>query len=93
MRQTSSPSREMDERQPPQTGSPVGRETSGGLAPTIRQSWPITGGEIILEVRSDEALPATAFGGIGEVVTKLEQLAASLGQPDDSEVTDDGGET
>ena len=65
----------------------------GSLSPTIRQSWLITGGEIILEVRSEEALPATVFGAIGEVVTKLEALAASLSQRDDSDATGEGGET
>lgn len=86
------PLAEVDERQSPQTGSPVGRETSGGLSPTIRQSWPIAGGEIVLEVRSEEALPATVFGAIGEVVTKLEALSSSLSQADSSDRADEGGE-
>lgn len=74
------------------TGRAPHREPSGSLAPTIRQSWPITGGEIIFEVRSEEALPATVFGDLGEVVTKLEALSASLNVPDDSGAIEEGGE-
>lgn len=47
-------------------------------APTVRQLWPIDGGEIVFELRSDQALPAVAFTAIGEVVAKLETLASSL---------------
>ena len=47
-------------------------------APTIRQPWPIDGGEIVFELRSDQALPAAAFPAIGEIVAKLEALASSL---------------
>lgn len=68
-------------------------QPSDAASPTIRQSWPIAGGQITLEVRSEESLPATAFGAIGDVVTKLEELAASLGPADESDVTDEGGET
>ena len=46
--------------------------------PTIRQAWPIEGGEIVLDLRSVHALPASAFAAIGEVVAKLEDLAGSL---------------
>lgn len=77
---------------PTQTGRQIDREPSSALSPTIRQSWPIAGGEIILEVRTEEALPATVFGAIGEVVTKLEALSSSLSQYDDSETADEGGE-
>ncbi len=59
----------------------------------IRQAWPIDGGEIILEVRSEEVLPATVFGEIGEVVTKLKALSASLSRSGDSETADEGGES
>lgn len=68
-------------------------QPSGAGSPTIRQSWPITGGEIILEVRSAESLPATAFGAIGDVVTKLEELAASLSPANEPDVPDGGGES
>lgn len=84
---------QVDESRPAQTTRVIDRELSGAGSPTIRQSWPITGGEIILEVRSAESLPATAFGDIGDVVTKLEELAASLSPADESDVTDEGGES
>lgn len=48
---------EADDAPPTQTGRPIDREPPSALRPTIRQSWPIAGGEIILEVRSEEALP------------------------------------
>ena len=70
----------------------AGRSAAVGQVPAIRQSWPITGGEIIFEVRSEEALPATVFGDLGEVVTKLEALSASLNVPDDSGAIEEGGE-
>lgn len=75
------------------TAGAIRREAPGALSPTIRQSWPIAKGEIILEVRSGEALPAAVFSAIGDVVTKLEELSASLSQPDDSDAADEGGET
>lgn len=77
----------------PTMSRPVGRLVPAGAAPTLRQSWPIAGGEILLEVRSGEALPATVFGAVADVVTKLEELAASLSEPDDSDITNEGGET
>ncbi len=69
--------------------SAVDRERSTLSSPTIRQSWQIAGGEIIFELRSDEALPATAFAAIGEVVARLETLADTLGDPDHSHVHDE----
>lgn len=76
-----------------QTGHRIVREPSGAASPTIRQSWPIAGGEIILEVRSKEALPATVFAAIGEVVTQLEALSSTLSQADGSDAVDEGGAT
>lgn len=58
--------------------APTRRVDSASAAPTIRQSWPIDGGEIIFELRSEHAMPATAFAAIGEVVARLEALAMSL---------------
>ncbi len=75
------------------TTSAIHREAPGALSPTIRQSWPIAKGEIILEVRSEEALPAIVFSAIGELVTELEALAASLSQGVDSDAADEGAET
>ena len=68
----------------PQQPSPEVSPTRGHAAarvsgaPTIRQPWPIDGGEIVFELRSDRALPAAAFAAIGEIVAKLETLASSL---------------
>lgn len=58
--------------------APTRRVDSASDAPTIRQSWPIDGGEIVFELRSEHAMPATAFAAIGEVVALLEALAMSL---------------
>ena len=46
--------------------------------PTIQQSWPIDGGEIVLTIHKDGALPAASFQTIGEIVGRLEALATSL---------------
>lgn len=71
---------QLDPQQPLPNAAPThghaAERVSG--APTIRQLWPIDGGEIVFELRSDQALPATAFAAIGEVVAKLEDLAESL---------------
>lgn len=56
-------------------------------APAIRQLWPIDGGEIVFELRSGQALPATAFAAIGDVVVKLEALADSLRSETGSETS------
>ncbi len=58
--------------------TPIRRVDAVSGAPTIRQSWPIAGGEIVFELRSEHALPATAFAPIGEVVARMEALATSL---------------
>ena len=67
------------------------REPSGALSPTIRQSWQIAGGEIVFELRSEEALPAAVFVTVGRAVEALETLAESLSRPDDSDAADEGG--
>ncbi len=69
-------------------GSATERATA---VPTVRQSWPIAGGEILFELRSDQALPAAAFVAIGELVAKLETLASSLGPEDGAGLSE--GET
>ncbi len=74
------PARETDSSTHPTSASqaPVRRVDSASVAPTIRQSWPIDGGEIVFELHSEHALPATAFAAIGEVVARMEALATSL---------------
>jgi hypothetical protein len=47
-------------------------------APVVHQSWPIDGGTLVFEIRSDKPLPATAYAMVGEVVATLERLAGTL---------------
>jgi hypothetical protein len=58
--------------------APIRRVDAASGAPTIRQTWPIASGEIVFELRSDHALPSTAFAAIGEVVAQMEALSTSL---------------
>lgn len=62
---------------PAQHVEPV-RPTAKRPEPAVRQVWPIDGGRIVFELATAEALPASAFGAIGEVVSKLEALAVIL---------------
>lgn len=77
---TEAPAREAESDVPPTSASqaPVHRVDPASAAPTIRQSWPIDGGEIVFELRTEHALPAAAFAAIGEVVARMEALATSL---------------
>ena len=74
------PVREIETATLPTSASqvPMRRVDSASAAPTIRQSWPIDGGEIVFELRSEHALPASAFPALGDVVAQLEALARSL---------------
>lgn len=47
-------------------------------APVVHQAWPIDGGTIVFEIRSDRPLPATAYATVGEVVASLERLSLML---------------
>lgn len=47
-------------------------------SPVVHQAWPIDGGTIIFEVRSDRPLPASAYATVGEVVASLERLSLTL---------------
>ena len=71
------PNRPQPSAEAPATREPAAQRVSA--APTIRQLWSIDGGEIVFELRSEQALPATAFTAIGQVVAELEALAGSLG--------------
>ena len=84
---------EAKELQAKPTSQPSSRAPWIAQTTTLRQSWPIARGEIVLEVRSEDALPAIAFGAIGELVTRLEGLAASLNQPDGADAADEDGQT
>jgi hypothetical protein len=63
---------------PPPTTQPRGGQGQRAGAPVVHQSWPIDGGTVVFEIRSDKPLPATAYAMVGEVVTTLERLAATL---------------
>jgi len=47
-------------------------------APIVHQAWPIDGGTIVFEIRSERPLPATAYATVGEVVASLERLSLTL---------------
>jgi hypothetical protein len=55
----------------------------GGGTPVVHQTWPIGGGIIAFEIRSDKPLPASAYAMVGEVVASLERLARTLGSSAD----------
>lgn len=59
-------------------------------APVVRQTWAIDGGTILFEVRADRPLPAGVFATVGEVVSSLEQLAATLAPTPIPDRTSDG---
>lgn len=46
----------------------------------LRQAWPTATGEVILEVRSSQPLPASAFALVGEAVAAADALASSIGR-------------
>lgn len=47
-------------------------------APVVHQAWPIDGGTIVFEIRSERPLPATAYATVGDVVASLERLSLTL---------------
>lgn len=57
-------------------------------AATVRQVWPVAGGEMVLEIRSGRALPLAAYQSLADVVERLEQLAELLSWEDVSNATD-----
>jgi len=62
----------------PPTTQPRGGQGPRAGAPVVHQSWPIDGGTVVFEIRSDKPLPATAYAMVGEVVATLERLAGTL---------------
>lgn len=50
---------------------------SAGI-PVVHQTWPIAGGMIMFEIRSERPLPAGAYATVGEVVASLERLSMAL---------------
>lgn len=79
--QQSSEKQFFDDAQPVQTSS--GRTQAAGRqgTPVVHQTWTITGGSIVFEIRTDKPLPAAAFATVGEVVASLEHLAETLSPP------------
>lgn len=58
---------------------PVAQTVSHSTArDAVNQVWPWDGGEISFVIRSSGALPASAFGLVGEIVTKAKALADDL---------------
>lgn len=53
--------------------------STSGAPLLLRQAWPTATGEVVLEVRSTEPLPASAFALVGEAVGAAAALAASIG--------------
>ncbi|GIF78365.1 hypothetical protein [Asanoa siamensis] len=54
--------------------------------PVLRQSLPIAGGEILLQVTMEGALPPAAFIQVGKVMEELQKLVEIL--PSSAEVVD-----
>jgi hypothetical protein len=63
-------------------GGSMARGTSAGTRsagiPVVHQTWPIEGGMIMFEIRSERPLPAGAYATVGEVVASLERLSIAL---------------
>lgn len=72
-------------------GAPPTKDVPGPAgAPVVRQTWAIDGGTILFEVRADRPLPAGVFATVGEVVSSLEQLAATLAPAPPADPASDG---
>jgi hypothetical protein len=57
---------------------PRAAQTGRSATPVVHQAWPIDGGTIIFEIRSERPLPASAYATVGEVVASLERLSVTL---------------
>lgn len=68
----------IDNRQPGPSSSGRTQLPARQGTPVVHQTWPIDGGSIVFEIRTDKPLPATAFATVGEVVASLEHLAETL---------------
>lgn len=66
----------------PGSGSRVATTGRASGTPVVHQTWPIAGGTIVFEIRSERPLPATAYATVGEVVASLERLAGTLAGDD-----------
>jgi hypothetical protein len=62
---------------------------SRSATPVVHQAWPIDGGTIVFEIRSERPLPASAYATVGDVVASLERLSLTLAPTTTDSVTDD----
>lgn len=53
-------------------------QSSRSVTPVVHQAWPIDGGTIVFEIRSERPLPASAYATVGEVVASVERLSLTL---------------
>lgn len=67
------------------------RSTQAGRSatPVVHQAWPIDGGTIVFEIRSERPLPASAYATVGEVVASLERLSVTLAPGTSDTVADE----
>ena len=75
-----SSSPEPDAADGPATGAE--RRPGPSAAPTtLRQAWPVGGGELLFELRLDRPLPVQAFGRLQSIAEAMQTLADLLGPP------------
>lgn len=74
------------------TAAPRSPQPSRSATPVVHQAWPIDGGTIVFEIRSERPLPASAYATVGEVVASLERLSVTL-MPITTESVADDAET
>jgi hypothetical protein len=72
---------------------PRATQTGRSATPVVHQAWPIDGGTIIFEIRSERPLPASAYATVGEVVASLERLSVTLAPVTSSTVADESEPT
>jgi hypothetical protein len=70
-------------------GPPRATQAGRSAAPVVHQVWPIDGGTIIFEIRSERPLPASAYATVGEVVASLERLSVTLSPATSKTVADE----
>jgi len=69
--------------------SPRSAQPGRSATPVVHQAWPIDGGTIIFEIRSERPLPASAYATVGDVVASLERLSLTLAPSTADRVTDE----
>jgi hypothetical protein len=69
--------------------APRTAQTGRSATPVVHQAWPIDGGTIIFEIRSERPLPASAYATVGEVVASLERLSVTLAPATSNTVADE----